>query len=246
MLALVVASAACTDDSAPGVSGASGAGGTAGSGGAAGSGTAGTGGDGPGSGGTPGTAGSAGTAGTAGTGGGPSDEGGSDGGDGAVDAAVGDRGLKLASSTGAWVVYDEPYGDGGAANPITMTIMGSAEAFAVTKGGMQLTLSVTGLPPNRAFGSHLHKLACNNNKAGGHYQNMPFPDGGSANDPTFANAANEAWLDFTTDATGAGSATTTVLWQPRAGEANAIMLHDMKTADGGVAGAKLACLNMPF
>jgi len=131
-------------------------------------------------------------------------------------------------------------------NPIASTMMGTAEGFAVAGGKMRLVLSVTGLPANRAFGSHLHKLKCDDNKAGGHYQNVPFPDGGSASDPAFANPANEAWLDFTTDAAGAGHAETTVDWVPRAGQANAVIIHDMKTADGGVAGAKLACTNIPF
>jgi Cu-Zn family superoxide dismutase len=152
----------------------------------------------------------------------------------------------MTNSSGQWVVYPDPYGDGGATNPISATIMGTAEAFALPGGGMRLTLSVTGLPPNRPFGSHLHRLACDNNKAGGHYQNSPFPDGGSATDPTHANSTNEAWLDFTTNTSGAGSAEATVNWRPRAGEANAVIIHDMRTADGGVAGAKLACTNIPF
>jgi Cu-Zn family superoxide dismutase len=172
------------------------------------------------------------------------DSGGTDSGG---NSEAGDSGeTTITSSIPPWVVYPDPYGDGGVANPITATIMGSADAFAEPGGAMRLKLQVTGLPPNRKFGSHLHKLACDNNKAGGPYQNNPFPDGGSANDPQYANSANEAWLDFTTDANGAGSAQTTVNWQPRAGEAKAIMIHDMATTDGGVAGAKLACLNIPF
>jgi Cu-Zn family superoxide dismutase len=75
---------------------------------------------------------------------------------------------------------------------------------------------------------------------------MPFPDGGSATDPTYANSANEAWLDFTTDASGAGSAEVTVAWRPRSGGANAIIVHALATMEGGVAGARLACTNMPF
>jgi Cu-Zn family superoxide dismutase len=152
----------------------------------------------------------------------------------------------MTGSSGQWVVYPDPYGDGGATNPITATIMGTVEAFALPGGGMRLTLSVTGLPPNRAFGSHLHRLMCDNNKAGGHYQHNPFPDGGSATDPTHANSTNEAWLDFTTNASGAGAAEATVNWRPRAGEASAVVIHDMRTGDGGVAGAKLACTNIPF
>jgi Cu-Zn family superoxide dismutase len=79
-------------------------------------------------------------------------------------------------------------------------------------------------------------------KAGGHYQNMPFPMGGMANDPAYANASNEAWLDFTTDAAGKGAQHVVVDWIPRTGEARAIIFHHMATGTGGVAGAKLACL----
>lgn len=74
---------------------------------------------------------------------------------------------------------------------------------------------------------------------------MPFPDGGSATDPTYANPANEAWLDFTTDANGAASSETTVPWRPRAG-ARAVIVHALQTMEGGVAGARLACTNIPF
>jgi len=167
--------------------------------------------------------------------------------DGGSDAATGDAGTKIASSTGTWVIYPDPFGADAGVNPLPSTIMGKAEAYALPGGKMRIALSVTGLPPNRPCGSHLHVLACDNNKAGGHYQHMPFPtDGGSASDPTFANGANEVWLDFTSDANGAAIAETTVNWVPRAGGANAIMIHDKKTGDGGIAGAKLACTNMPF
>ena len=83
-------------------------------------------------------------------------------------------------------------------------------------------------------------------KAGGHYQDMPFPADGSATDPMYANKMNEVWLDFATDATGAATSEATVNFIPRAGEAKAVMIHDMMTVTGGVAGAKLACINMPF
>jgi hypothetical protein len=171
-----------------------------------------------------------------------------DGGGGtAGSGGAGDGGLtSITKSNGTWVVYPDPYGDGGPTNPIMSTIMGTAEAFSVPGGKMRVALIVTGLPPNRTFGSHIHRLKCDDNKAGGHYENVPFPDGGSANDPMYANPTNEAWLDFTTDATGTAMSSTTVDWVPRAGQANAVVIHDMKTGDGGIAGAKLACTNLPF
>jgi len=173
----------------------------------------------------------------AGCGGDDSSPAGGDGGDG------GPSGMKIAASTGEWTAYTNPYGDGGA-SPISNTIMGSAEAFAAGTG-MRVKLTVTGLPASRPFGSHIHKLACDDNKAGAHYQNNPAPDGG-ANDPMYANSMNEVWLDFVTDASGAGSSEAEVGFVPRAGEAKAVVIHDMATTAGGLAGAKLACLTMTF
>ena len=200
-------------------------------------GSAGTGGN-AGNGGSSGTSGTGGTAGT----GGSAAEGGGTG--GSTDASPGDgAAMRIAISNGTWTVF--PVGDGGtAANPI-MGIMGTAEALAAPNGGMRLTLSVTGLPASRTFGSHLHSAPCNMNMAGPHYQNMPFPDGGSATDPAYANPDNEAWLDFTTDASGAASSETTVDWRPRAG-ARAVVVHALQTMEGGVAGARLACTDITF
>ena len=150
----------------------------------------------------------------------------------------------LASSVGDWVLFPNPYADGGA-NPAT-GIRGTASAVRVGDGGMRLTLTVTGLPASRMFGSHVHKLACSDTMAGGHYENDPAPADAGANAAAYATATNEVWLDFTTDATGGATSTATETWVPRAGQANAIVVHDHMTAAGGVAGAKLACLPIPF
>ena len=163
--------------------------------------------------------------------------------DAGPDAQADDAGL-LASSSGPWTVYADPYEDGGA-NPAE-GITGGATARLVD-GGMQITLSVSGLPPMRGFGSHLHKLACDDGKAGGHFQHMPAAAvDASTNDPAFANPDNEAWLDFTTDEAGEGTSTADVSWVPPEGGAKAIIVHDRLTGDGGVAGAKLACLPFPL
>lgn len=151
-------------------------------------------------------------------------------------------GKELAKSTGEFVLFDDPFMNG-QPNPAT-GIKGSAEAREVTGKGMRLQLSVSGLPKARAFGAHLHKLACADMKAGGHYQHMQSP--GMANDPMYANAMNEIWLDFTTDDKGAASVSAEVAWVPRASEAKSIVVHDMKTVTGGTAGAKLACLSIAF
>ncbi|MEY4544103.1 MAG: hypothetical protein RL685_298 [Pseudomonadota bacterium] len=158
-------------------------------------------------------------------------------------------GEMIASSQNAPLfVYGDPYAPmmAGVANPIGNTA--SATAFAFDEdGSMRIELNVLGFPASRPFGSHLHRLPCDDMaKAGTHYQNMPFPTGGSATDATYANATNEAWLDFTTDAQGAGSKVLTVDWLPRAGEAKGIIIHDMLSGVGGVSGAKLACLPIAF
>jgi Cu-Zn family superoxide dismutase len=176
----------------------------------------------------------------AGGSGGSAGAGGSAGGDAASDAPAE---TKIASTTGEWNVYRDPFMDGGT-GPIA-TVTGSADAFS-SGGKMRVKLTVSGLPPNRPFGSHIHKLDCTDNKAGGHYQNMPFPADGSASDPTYANNMNEVWLDFVTDAMGAATSEANVNWIPRAGEAKALMIHDLMTMTGGTAGAKLACISMPF
>jgi Cu-Zn family superoxide dismutase len=168
-------------------------------------------------------------------------------GDDSDPGAGGDSGsgdTKIASSTGNFTAFGDPYADGGA-NPIPTTIQGSAEAYSTGGNKMRVKLTVSGLPANRPFGSHLHKLACDDNKAGPHYQHEQAPDGG-ATDPKYANNKNEVWLDFTTNAMGEGSAEATVDWIPRAGEAKAIIIHDTLTMTGGTAGARLACINIPF
>jgi Cu-Zn family superoxide dismutase len=156
-------------------------------------------------------------------------------------------GSALAKSTGSWVVYDNPYGDGGA-NP-AMGIQGTAIALprklADGGAGMEVQLMVSGLTPDRDYGSHIHKAECDAGMAGGHFQHEPAPDGG-ASDPAFANAMNEVWLDFKTDGMGKAMSDVEVDFVPPPGGAKAIIVHDRKTGDGGVAGPKLACLPFAF
>jgi Cu-Zn family superoxide dismutase len=155
-----------------------------------------------------------------------------------------DSGTMLAMSTGPWTVYDNPFMNAAMPNPIPAAVTGSATAWDMG-GKLKLALTMSGLPADRQFGAHLHKLACDNMQAGGHYQHNPWPDGGMASDPVYANPTNEAWLDFKTNGSGVGSATVMVDWVPRAGGAKAIIVHNMATATspmGGVAGPKLACL----
>jgi len=149
----------------------------------------------------------------------------------------------LATSMGSWNVYTNPYGDGGA-NPAS-GVMGSAVATR-TATGMSLTLTVSGLAASRGYGTHVHKLTCTEMMAGGHYQHNPAPTPDASTDPAYGNPSNEVWLDFTTNASGAATTTSTVSFVPRMGEAKAVVIHDRLTGDGGVAGAKLACINISF
>jgi hypothetical protein len=159
--------------------------------------------------------------------------------------------IMLATGTGPLTVFDAPY----MANPMQANPIDKATATAAATawnvgGKLKLQLAVAGLPPNRQFGAHLHKAPCDMNKGAGHYQHMPWPMGNpmsSANDPVYANPTNEAWLDFMTGADGKQNVEETSNWLPRAGEAKSIIIHDMKTAEGGKAGDKLACLplNLP-
>jgi superoxide dismutase, Cu-Zn family len=149
-----------------------------------------------------------------------------------------DGGMVVAMSTGAWVVYDP-------AGP-AKGIMGMAAAYDIGGGSTRYYLVVSGLAPMFAYGAHVHKLACADMMAGGHYQNVPPMGDAAANDPAVATAANEVWLDFTTDAMGAATKELFSTFRPRAGEAKSIVVHAMMTGAGGAAGAKLACLNIAF
>jgi superoxide dismutase, Cu-Zn family len=149
---------------------------------------------------------------------------------------------KLGGSAGQWVVYEDPLEDG-SPNPAE-AIQGSVEIYDLGEGNTRFTLSLTGLPAGQTFGAHVHKLACDDNKAGGHYQHTPFPEGGMANDPQYANTENEVWLDITTDEAGSGSSEVTAAWTPRAEEIKAVVVHARATAEGGVAGPKLACVGL--
>jgi hypothetical protein len=162
-----------------------------------------------------------------------------------TDEDAADPGVMLASSQDAPIYrYVDPYAPAMAGTPNPLGEAAAATAQAFDEGGhLRIELDVAGFPPTRKFGSHLHKLDCLDMlKAGGHYQNMPFPAGGMPTDPVYANATNEAWLDFTTDADGKGETILTVDWIPRPGEAKAIIFHDMPSGVGGMSGAKLGCL----
>ena len=122
---------------------------------------------------------------------------------------------------------------------------------SVSDGRTTVELKVSGLLPNTKYGSHVHTKPCGAKPAdsGPHYQNEKDPVTPSV-DPKYANAQNEIWLDFTTDATGAATASATVTWAFRTGEANAVVVHANHTSTehgkAGTAGDRLACLTAQF
>ncbi|WP_434446217.1 superoxide dismutase family protein [Lentzea sp. E54] len=122
---------------------------------------------------------------------------------------------------------------------------------SVANGQTTVELKVSGLLPDTKYGSHVHTKPCGAKPAdsGPHYQNSKDPVSPSV-DPAYANAENEIWLDFTTDAQGAATATATVKWEFRDGEANSVVVHASHTSTehgkAGTAGDRLACLTAQF
>ncbi|WP_031468501.1 superoxide dismutase family protein [Sciscionella sediminilitoris] len=124
-----------------------------------------------------------------------------------------------------------------------------AARFAPGTGGTTVVFGVRGLVPDRAYGAHVHTKACGatGEAAGPHFQNVPDPVQPSV-DPAYANPRNEVWLDFTTDATGTGFAASSLDWRFAGRAAKSIVIHETPTHTGaghaGMAGARLACLNI--
>ncbi|MFE7568767.1 superoxide dismutase family protein [Streptomyces sp. NPDC057539] len=129
-----------------------------------------------------------------------------------------------------------------------------AHAVVVERTGARTTgveLAVYGLLPNRVYGAHVHTKPCGRapEDAGPHYQHIKDPHQPST-DPAYANAANEIWLDITTNVLGRAVAESTHDWRFRRGEARSVVIHDHGTmtdpGEAGTAGARLACLTVPF
>ncbi len=148
----------------------------------------------------------------------------------------------VGSSTGAWTVYDLGAGTENAATGVTGTV-----EIRNSGSGSNFKLSVANVKASREFGVHVHAGACSDaNMGGGHYQHNPRPADAGATDPTYANNDNEVWLDFTSDATGKGTAEKTTTFKLDNTRAKAVVIHTMKTGAGGAAGTKLACISLQF
>ncbi|MFI6144609.1 superoxide dismutase family protein [Streptomyces sp. NPDC051109] len=112
-------------------------------------------------------------------------------------------------------------------------------------------LRIHGVEANRTFGAHVHRNPCGGkpNDSGSHYQNAVDPEQPSTN-PAYAGPRNEVWLDITTDHHGDGASASTVEWRFRTGQARSVVIHEHATHTGtgtaGTAGARLACVNVPF
>lgn len=142
-------------------------------------------------------------------------------------------------------------------NPSLAPPGAAVTAFVVpsSNGSTTVTLTVSGLLPNRDYAVHAHVNACGatGEAAGPHFQNHEDPAAtpqSPSTNPEYANPQNEIWLDVHTDATGAGTATTTVPFVlPDNRVPGSIVIHEAEhtaTAPGqaGQAGARIACLTL--
>jgi Cu-Zn family superoxide dismutase len=158
----------------------------------------------------------------------------------------------IGASTGPWMIFQNPYPGptppATTPNPLT-NVTGQVQVFALAGGTKTRTvLSLSGLPPDRDFGVHIHKLPCDNAKAGPHYQHIEYPPGGSPTDNNYANNMNEIWLDFRSTPQGTGSQVWVSEFRIVSERAKGVILHDQVSSNapgmGGTAGARLACLNL--
>jgi Cu-Zn family superoxide dismutase len=153
-----------------------------------------------------------------------------------------------------------PYTSGATAITYDTAVVPTGATATITTAkagpGVKVRLVVTGLKPRRAYGAHLHTDPCAGKPdlAGPHYQHLPDPKAVTSPpsvDPRFANPRNEVWLDFTTDATGAASATAIQAWPfDEISPPRSLVLHarQTQTAKGraGMAGPRVACLTLPL
>ena len=95
-------------------------------------------------------------------------------------------------------------------------------------GWTTTTLNVSGATANGDYKVHVHALPCDISDGGGHYK--------MDTTVTEAEAANEMWLNFSADATGAATPTHTVQHLARP-EAQSLVIH-------GAEGARVACVDL--
>lgn len=138
------------------------------------------------------------------------------------------------------ITYDPTVVPAGATASVVLT---------TTDQGVRVQLTATGMVPRRTYGAHLHTMACTAvpDQAGPHYQHQADPSKPSV-DPEYANPENEIWLDFTADATGAASATSTHSWNFADAAPQSLIVHAERTkttaGKAGTAGERVACLSL--
>lgn len=110
----------------------------------------------------------------------------------------------------------------------SLQITGRAQMIRTADGKTIVTIHVDGLTPGWTYGSHVHKQACANGAADGHYR---FDPSGAATPP------NEIWPGpFTANAAGVGNADTIAIGTAGA-EAVSVVVHSPT-------GAKIACADL--
>jgi Cu-Zn family superoxide dismutase len=153
-----------------------------------------------------------------------------------------DRSYVFGNAAPAWTYDATQVPVGGRAKVVVTPLSGDRT---------QVDLAVSGLQPNRPYGAHAHVKPCGatGDAAGPHYQHVKDPVSPSV-DPRYANPKNEIWLDLTTDGSGNGTARSVVDWRFRPGQAGSIVIHKEHTkthaGHAGTAGARLACVDVPF
>lgn len=123
--------------------------------------------------------------------------------------------------------------------PKLVPVGSSASVRSVTVGDhSRVTLSVNGLVPRRAYDAHVHTKRCAADPAasGGHFKHDPKGP---------ANAENEVWLGFRTDAFGRASSSSAHSWAfPTDGALRSVVIHDVRKVNG--VQPRLACITLPF
>jgi superoxide dismutase, Cu-Zn family len=123
-------------------------------------------------------------------------------------------------------------------------------------GSTEVRLEVTGLLADRGYAAHVHARPCGPTgaAAGPHYQHEVDPAATPeqpSTDPAFANPRNEIWLDLRTDGSGNAEVTAEVPFVFADRAPASVVIHQAEaTATGpgeaGTAGARVACLDVPF
>ncbi len=125
----------------------------------------------------------------------------------------------------------------GASNPFASA---DADVHVVkTSNGTKVTLQVHGVAADagKTFGAHVHQNPCGavGTDAGPHYQQVGAA--GSLED-------REVWLDFGVNAAGNGHAKATRPWLIDDSTPRSVIIHALPTEPDGVAGARLACIDL--